>query len=478
MYYLKQRVHLTWFVTVGCIGLLIGVALARYVGQVSFMFFIAGGVAALLGLLRRHAWMFALVALGAVMIGLWRGGLEMQALGVYGPAIGKAATLSGKVSADPQIVNGSKQAIALTNISVQNTALSGTVYVTLGDNPKLRREDKITVSGKVSPGYGNYAASMYDATLKNVERPNDLFLNARDTFGEALKKVIAEPMASLGIGFLVGQKSELPSDFSDALKVAGLTHVVVASGYNLTILVRLARRLFAKISKYQAALWSVIMILSFMAITGWSASMTRAGLVAGLSLWAWYYGRKFHPVTLLAIAASVTATVYPPYAWGDIGWALSFAAFAGVIIFAPLLQAYFYGKHKAGFVASTLLETASAQLVTLPIMLGVFGQFSVIALLSNLMVLSFVPLAMLLTFIAGLTQIVIPMAAPVLAWPASVLLGYMVWVVNWTASLPWAQVKWQMPWWGVVASYVVIIGACLILKRVTGYDLRQVNTVE
>jgi hypothetical protein len=94
------------------------------------------------------------------------------------------------------------------------------------------------------------------------------------------------------------------------------------------------------------------MILSFMAITGWSASMTRAGLVAGLSLWAWYYGRKFHPVTLLAIAASVTATVYPPYAWGDIGWALSFAAFAGVMIIAPIVTSYFFGSEKVPFVGN------------------------------------------------------------------------------------------------------------------------------
>ncbi len=198
MYHLNQRVHSTWFVTVGCIGLLIGIALARYVGQISFMFFIAGGVAILFSLLHRHAWMFVFVALGAVIIGLWRGGLEMQALSVYGLAIGKVATVSAKVSADPQIVNGSKQAVALTNISTQHTALSGTIYVTLGDNPKLRREDKITVSGKLAPGYGNYAASMYDAKLQNVERPNDIFLNARDAFSEALRKVIAEPMASLG----------------------------------------------------------------------------------------------------------------------------------------------------------------------------------------------------------------------------------------------------------------------------------------
>ena len=206
--------------------------------------------------------------------------------------------------------------------------------------------------------------------------------------------------------------------------------------------------------------------------------MTRAGLVAGLSLWAWYYGRTFHPVTLLLLAASITAMVYPPYTWGDIGWALSFAAFAGVIILAPLLQAYFYGDKKPTFVGRIVIETASAQLATLPIMLSVFGQFSIIALLSNVLILSLVPLAMLLSFIAGLTQIVFPVLGAICAWPVQVLLGYMVWVVNWTASLPWAQIKWQMPAWGVTVCYVAIVGACLYLRRATGYQLRQVNIVE
>lgn len=206
--------------------------------------------------------------------------------------------------------------------------------------------------------------------------------------------------------------------------------------------------------------------------------MTRAGFVAGLSLWAWYYGRKVHPVTLLLIAAAVTAMVYPPYAWNDVGWALSFAAFAGVIVLAPLLHAYFYSDKKPGTVGQILLETLSAQIATVPIMLGVFGQLSIVALLSNLMILPLISFGMLFTFIAGAGQLFLPVVAHVIAWPAQVLLGYIVWAVNWTASFPWAQIKWQMPGWGVVLSYIGLILACVYLRRATHYQLRQVNIVE
>ena len=90
------------------------------------------------------------------------------------------------------------------------------------------------------------------------------------------------------------------------------------------------------------------MILSFMAMTGFSPSMSRAGLVAGLSLAAWYYGRTIHPLVLLPVAAGTTLLINPQFGWNDLGWQLSFAAFAGVIILAPLLQRYFFGDKEPG----------------------------------------------------------------------------------------------------------------------------------
>ncbi len=78
-----------------------------------------------------------------------------------------------------------------------------------------------------------------------------------------------------------------------------------------------------------------------------SPSMSRAGLVAGLSLLAWYYGRRIHPLVLLPLAMAITVMVQPSYAWGDLGWQLSFAAFAGVLIGAPLIQAYFLATRKS-----------------------------------------------------------------------------------------------------------------------------------
>ena len=178
------------------------------------------------------------------------------------------------------------------------------------------------------------------------------------------------------------------------------------------------------------------------------------------------------------MAASLTVVYQPNYVWGDIGWALSFAAFAGVMILAPLLMAYFYGEQKPGFMGATLVETLSAQILTLPILVGVFGQFSIVAIFSNLITLPLIPFVMLATFLAGLSQMLIPSVAGVASWLAQALLDYFVWAVSWTASFPWAQIKWQMPTWGVVVAFMAIATLCVVLKFKTKLKLRQVSIVE
>ena len=220
------------------------------------------------------------------------------------------------------------------------------------------------------------------------------------------------------------------------------------------------------------------MIIGFIAVTGASPSMTRAGLIAGLSLLAWYYGRKFHPLVLLPLAAAITVLINPSFAWGDLGWQLSFAAFAGVMILAPLMQRYFFGNEKPGTVRQILGETVAAQIVTLPILIFAFGQFSNVSVIANLLILPFVPLAMLLTFIAGVGGLIVPAIADALGAPAQWLLQYMTSVAQYVSHLPWAQTKLEMSGWIVGLAYVAIAAVCVYIWRKTKFNLRDSNIVE
>jgi len=482
MYWLRVKIHPTWQLTVMCAGLVIGVTLAlAWHGFASWMWLVLGGLLCAVSIWKSRRALLVAALIGGMLIGLYRGSVDQTLLAQYAPYVGKTVVVKGIIDDDPSLAGTDTYALHLRNVSTNGTSQRGIVYVTVGEHgASVRRSDIVEVKGALLGGFGNFAATMYRASLVSATRPipGDVALEVRDAFADKVRQGIEEPSASLGIGFLLGQKSALPSQLVESLQIAGLTHIVVASGYNLMILVRLSKRLFEKVSRYLATLASGALIIGFIAITGLTPSMTRAGLVAALGIAAWYVGRKFHPVTLLLFAAAVTVMIEPSNVWGNVGWMLSFAAFAGVMLVAPIFTAYFFGKEKVPFVAQLFIETSSAQLVTLPIITAIFGQLSVIALLANLLILPLIPLAMLLTFIAGLAGFIIPGIQTIIAWPAQELLNVIVKVVEWCAGLPNAQIEWQASVGIVVASYCLLIGACIYMKWRVHYSLHTASIIE
>jgi competence protein ComEC len=477
---LKRDIHISWLISVLAGGIVVGVILAQYssfFASLPWVFF--GITLCIFGFWRRKVYMIPLLIIAGSVIGLWRGGILQSELAPYKDIIGFVANIEGTVSEDPEIDKNGTTLLRLNVLRVDNHELKGKVWVSVHAKNDIKRGDIVTTNGKLSAGFGNFAASMYRADLVNVQRPvpGDVAGRARDLFAGKIREVVGEPEASLGIGYLLGQRRSLPPDLDEALQIAGLTHIVVASGYNLTILVRFARRIFIKISKYLSALTAGSMIVAFVLITGLSPSMSRAGLVAGLSLLAWYYGRKFHPLVLLSFTAAITLLINPTFGWNDLGWQLSFLAFAGVMILAPLLQAYFFGDKEPGAIRQILGETISAQIATFPILVASFGVFSNVAIVANLLVLPLVPLAMLLVFLCGIFAIIVPLAAIILAHPTQWLLGYMISVAKQLAELPWAQTALVMNGWAVAGVYIVLALTCFYLWRKTGYNLRS-NIVE
>lgn len=482
-WFLRRQVHVSWLIAIFCFCISFGVAIARYVPQSMFhsvAWILLASILAAFALWRARLYVIIILIVAGLLGGLWRGSVSLAQLAPYGKLVGHTVMVSGIVSEDTDTGKNGELVLRLKNIAINSYKVSGTIWVSTTTSVDIKRSDRVTVRGKLGQGFGSFAASMYRATMIKVQRPEpgDIALRARDGFANAVRRAVPEPEASLGIGYLLGQRRALPENLVDALRIAGLTHVIVASGYNLTILVRLARRLFVRVSKYLAALTASGMILAFIAVTGMSPSMSRAGLVAGLSLLAWYYGRRLHPLVLLPLAAAVTLLINPSYGWNDLGWELSFAAFGGVMVVAPLGQRYFFGDGKPGIVRQILGETIAAQLATLPILVMAFGQFSNVAIVTNLLILPLVPLAMLLTFIAGVGVLLVPISAAIIGMPAQLLLHYMTAVATYFAHLPWAQSTLTMNGWVVIGFYGLLIALCFYVWRQTKFSLRDSNLVE
>jgi competence protein ComEC len=481
--FVATKLHYSWFIAWLSAGVVVGIFLSQYSYQSgfdSFVWPVVGLALFLLTVWKQQFWMVLLAVLAGVIIGLWRGSVTQYQLQNYSQLYGRNIEFKGRISDDLEKNKQGKSIVYLDDISVTGRRLPGQLWLTIDPVKDLRRGDIIVVSGLFDEGFGSFKASVYNGKIIKVKRPmpGDLALEVRDWFADAVRRVITEPEASLGIGFLVGQKGDLPSELEESLRLAGLTHIIVASGYNLTILIRLARRLFVKISKYLTTLVSSSLILCFIAVTGMSPSMNRAGLVAGLSLLAWYYGRKFHPFVLLIFVAAISLMINPNYAWGDLGWQLSFAAFTGVMILAPLLQRYFFGDKKPGLMRQIIGETISAFIVTLPIIVYTFGYFSNVAIIANILILPLLPLAMLLVFLSGILSLAVPAIAWLVAVSAQWLLQYMTFVAGTLAHFDWSITETKISIWAVGATYLTIIFACLYMSYVTKYNLRDSNLID
>ena len=286
-----------------------------------------------------------------------------------------------------------------------------------------------------------------------------LVLGARDWFAERINDQMPEREAKLGMSYLLGMKSGIDDDLAEALRTVGLTHIVVASGAHLSILVEIARKIFGKISRFSGLLFSILFILFFMCMVGWTPSILRAGIMAILTLVSWYVGRKIAPWRLILMVMAFTLMLDPNFLT-NIGWLLSFASYAGIMMLGPAITRFFYGAKKPGFIASVVLTTIAATLMTLPITLYYFGQISLISVIANLLILPTLSYAMGLVFLAGVFAGV-PGAEMVFSFLAEKFLSFHIFIVEFFGSMEQFLIKIEPYNAWVFLLYLVILAPFL-----------------
>lgn len=378
----------------------------------------------------------------------------------------KKVTIEATATADAVYSTRSQIEFTANNIKLiepDNRPLGGSFKISGFGAPMVYRGDRVRVSGKLFPMRGSNQGRIAYAQLEIISAGSSRINDFTRKFNAGMQSALPEPTASFGLGLLIGQRSTLPAQITAALTAVGLVHIVAVSGYNLTIIVRGVGRLKLG-SKYQKLVISLALIVGFVLVTGFSASIVRAALVSALSLWAWYYGRQVKPLVLISFAAAVTGLWNPFYVWGDLGWYLSFLAFFGVLVIAPLITGRIF-RNPPKLLTMVLLETLSAELMTLPLILMTFSQLSIIALVANVLVVPLVPLAMLLAAVAGLFGAFVPQIAGWFAFPARLLLTYMLDIVHMLSSIPAVLVHRSISAVYMVALYAVVLAVTIILYR-------------
>lgn len=245
---------------------------------------------------------------------------------------------------------------------------------------------------------------------------------------------LPEEAAELCIGVLLGDKSVLSAELRRDFRRVGVSHILAVSGMHLSILLNgmlygMMKMGIGMRKRYAAAL---VFIVFFMGITGFSPSVIRAGIMWMLICIAHLVHAQTDALTSLFTAAALLCLISPEAIF-DVGLLLSVSASGGMILLLPPLKRWFssrafwkstYGKPLRA-VIEVMATTLAATIFTMPITLLVFGELSLIAPLSNLLL--HIPIAVMLygspLFLLLSACAVFAPAAWLLRFPAGVLSG-------------------------------------------------------
>lgn len=414
-----------------------------------------------------------LVSLYAVLmfgfgLGWWRGGIYMGHVRELAELSKRSVVVMGTALSDSVYGKNSQLSFDIGNLQLsepEQKNIVGKIGVSGYGENMVYRGDRIEVSGKFYPARGSLVAYLSYSNMHVVSRSNSAIYSITRRFTTGLLNTLPEPLASFALGLLVGQRNTLPASVTTTLTAVGLSHIVAVSGYNLTIMIKAGRKVFGKKSKFRMYVGSQALILSFLLVTGLSASIVRAAIISTLSLGAWYYGRTIKPLLLILFAAAITALWNPLYIWSDIGWWLSFTAFFGVMILGPLVRKRLFSGEPRGLFGEVIMETISAQIATLPLVLYIFKTSSFMALPANILVVPLIPIAMLLSFIAGLAGMLVPAVAGWLAFPARFVLTYLLDMATMFARVPNMAIHTKISVAVMLIMYALLLFVIVILWR-------------
>lgn len=393
--------------------------------------------------------------------------------------------LERKVTIEGVIVKEVDERANIAQLTVRAESVDGArayrrVLVITDRFPEFQYGDRVRAEGKLErpesfetdlgrsfdyAGYLSVRGITYTVSRAKVEKAGSWkgnialasLLNMKRAFMERIESLLPEPHAGLALGLVLGTKRALGKSLEDAFRTAGVIHIVVLSGYNITIVVEAVMRLLAFIRLRVRIIVGALAIFAFALMVGFSATVLRASLMAVLVLIARATGRTYNIMRALVFAGAVMLLFNPKLLVFDPGFQLSFLATLGLVLVAPLIEAKLARMPTRFQLREFVTSTLATQVLVLPLLLYSTGIFSVVAVVVNVLVLPVVPLTMLLIFLSGILAFVSHMLALPVAFGAYLFLSYIINIVEWFAALPFAAFFVPaFPFWIVTVEYAII----------------------
>jgi competence protein ComEC len=430
-----------------------------------------------------------LLACGAILGLLWSYAYEQMRIKPLRAFVGEAVQIRAVLSEKPTQTDYGCRVIAQMG--------AGKILLYLDAPPaQLSIGDVVTLSAQVRATDDNAVASNlyyqsrgisligFQKGQLQVERATAPSVwtapkRALHALQEGITAIFPEDTMPFAYALLTGDTENISYTLGEQMSVTGISHVVAVSGMHVSLLVGVIM-LLCGAKRRLGALISIPVMLFFAAMVGFSPSVTRALVMQSVLLLAPLLRRENDSYTSLSFALFLIL-IGNPWAIGSLSLQLSFAAVAGILLLSPKLRLWMLDISwvsalcRKSRIAGKPLRAATAILATTfgaltftaPLLAYYFGLVSVVAPLTNLLALGAVSLCFPLTGLAALAGFVwLPLGKGIAA-AVSILIRYVLWVIDWTSALPYAAVYTQNPYilaW-LVTLYLLIAAFLLQRKR-------------
>lgn len=289
--------------------------------------------------------------------------------------------------------------------------------------------------------------------------------NLKKGFVEKIKEILSEPYASLLAGLIVSGREAMPKDILEDFRRAGLIHIVVLSGYNITIIAEFMRRLFQNLflatriqsASQLSAIASIVAILMFVVMTGAEATVVRASIMVLVVIVAKMFGRSYSASRALLVAGFLMLIENPKILVFDPSFQLSFLATLALIYIVPIFNKYLSFITDKWGLKTIVITTMATQIMVLPFLVYSTGDVSLVSIFSNILVLMVIPIVMFVGFVSTIISYINATLALPLAYLTYLLLAWILFVSNLFGNLSLASIAVPpISVWLVVFIYLII----------------------
>ena len=273
---------------------------------------------------------------------------------------------------------------------------------------------------------------------------------------KGINKFLPGETGKLLIGILLGDKTNIDEDILENFQKTSVLHILSVSGMHISYITLFIIYLLDKLNVYKKTISvvTIIALMIFMFITGFSPSVVRASIMGIVALGANIFYRRNDISTSIALSLLIIL-VYNPFLMNNIGLRLSYGGTIGIL----LLQKILAKKIKFNLVSVSL----SAQIMIMPICAYSFNEISLIFLISNILIGSIIGVIVILGIITVLLYFIIPILPNLIAIILNVFLKYLIFITEFLSKIPYSSIIVVRPYIiNVILYYLIFIYICYI----------------